>query len=129
MAYHKFCEALLDGKPLVVYGDGTQSRSNTYVGDCVEGTIQAIKDARVGETYNIAGAHSIALIDAIAHLAEHLGVRPNLLHRPGRPGDQRHTRGDSSKARQHFGYDPVVAPREGLGMQAAWHRAKRGSVA
>jgi nucleoside-diphosphate-sugar epimerase len=126
MGYHKFCEALLAGSPLVVYGDGGQTRSNTFVSDCVEGTLEAIDGAAVGETYNIAGTHSIALTDAIAVLAEELDVRPVIEHRPRRPGDQLHTAGDTRKAASHFGYAPKVGPTEGLRIQAQWHRARTG---
>jgi nucleoside-diphosphate-sugar epimerase len=125
MAYHKFCEAMLNGEPLIVYGDGAQTRSNTFVSDCVEGTLQAIEDARVGDTYNIAGAHSITLSDAIAVLAEEFERQPIIEWRPPRRGDQRHTAGDASKAARHFGYAPKVTPREGLALQVCWHRAKR----
>ena len=125
MAYHKFCEALLDGTPLIVYGEGEQTRSNTFVSDCVEGTLLAIDGARVGETYNIAGAYPIALTDAIAVLAEELDVPPLIEYRPRRPGDQLHTAGDIGKAASHFGYAPKVGPPEGLRIQARWHRAKR----
>jgi nucleoside-diphosphate-sugar epimerase len=128
MAYHKFCEALLDGAPLVVYGEGKQTRSNTFVSDCVEGTLKAIDGAEVGETYNIAGARSIALIDAIAVLAEELDVRPVIEYRPRRPGDQLHTAGGIGKAASHFGYAPQVRPADGLRNQARWHRARRANT-
>ena len=41
MAYRIFCERLLRGEPITVFGDGRQSRSNTYVSDCVSGTVGA----------------------------------------------------------------------------------------
>ena len=41
MAYHKFIEAMLDGRPITIFGDGEQTRSNTYVDDCVEATVRA----------------------------------------------------------------------------------------
>ena len=110
MAYHRFCEALLHGEPLVVYGDGMQTRSNTFVSDCVDGTVRAIDDARVGETYNIAGAHSITLSDAIAVLADEFDTQPLIDWRPPRLGDQRHTAGNADKAARDFGYAPSVPP-------------------
>jgi nucleoside-diphosphate-sugar epimerase len=128
MAYHRFCEALLNREPLVVYGDGTQTRSNTFVSDCVEGTVLAVDGGRVGETYNIAGAESIALIDAIAVLAEEFETRPVIDWRPPRPGDQLHTAGDARKAAREFGYSPKVAPREGLARQARWHLSRRAQL-
>jgi len=45
MAYHRFLAAARDDTPITIYGDGTQRRTNTYVDDCVEGTISAIDKA------------------------------------------------------------------------------------
>ncbi len=129
MAYHRFCEALLDGTPLVFYGDGLQSRTNTFVSDCVEGTVRAIEHARVGETYNIAGACSITLREAVDVLAEDFGAEPVIEYRPARPGDQLETAGVTGKAARDFGYEPAVEPGDGLRIQAAWHRARRAQGA
>ena len=125
MAYHRFCEAMLDGEPLVVFGDGTQTRSNTFVSDCVEATVQALDRAHPGATYNIAGGQRITLNDAIAVLADEFGVRPVVDWRPPRRGDQRHTGGDASKAARELGFAPRVTPQEGLRVQARWHRSRR----
>lgn len=129
MAYHIFCEALLDGRPLRVYGDGRQTRSSMYVDDCVRGTVAALTNGRVGEVYNLGGAESISLVDAIDQLAEVLGVEPVIHYQEPRPGDQRDTAADTSKAAAHFGYRPMISPHEGLALQAAWHadlRNQRG---
>jgi nucleoside-diphosphate-sugar epimerase len=125
MAYHVFSEALLDDRPLTVFGDGLQTRSNTYVSDCVEGTVAALESARPGEIYNIGGGESIGLLEAIEVLADALGRRARIEHAPARPGDQRDTGADTTKARTDFGYRPTVAPRDGLARQAAWHASFR----
>ena len=121
MAYHIFIEALRAGRPITVYGDGRQSRSNTFVTDCVRGTVQALGGAETGEVYNIGGGEVITLAEAIEITADALGVRPVVRHEPARPGDQRHTRADTTKARLAFGYRPAVSPREGLRVQVDWH--------
>ena len=82
MAYHLFTEALLDGRPITVFGDGEQSRSNTFIDDCVAGTIAAIGGAATGEVYNIAGGEEITLNAAIAAIADVLGVEPRIEHGP-----------------------------------------------
>lgn len=125
MAYHRFIEAMLDQQPITVYGDGRQSRSGTYISDCVAGTLGALEHAREGEIYNIGGGESIALIDAIGIIAAALGIEPDIQYEPGRLGDQRHTRADCSKASKHFGYAPQVAPSDGLPLQVDWHRSRR----
>ncbi len=125
MAYHVFIEALIDGRPITVFGDGEQSRSNTFIADCVRGTIAAIEGADVGEIYNIAGGESITLNEAISKIAGVLGVEPVINHEPARPGDQRRTFADTSKARAAFGFEPVVGATEGLEAQVAWQLARR----
>jgi nucleoside-diphosphate-sugar epimerase len=126
MAYHIFCEALLDGGPITVFGDGEQSRTNTFVTDAVLGTIAAIEGAQPGEAYNIGGGEAITINEAIRTLSEALGVTPEVRYEPGRVGDQRRTDADTAKALEAFGYRPTVGPHEGLRAQAAWHASLRG---
>jgi UDP-glucuronate 4-epimerase len=126
MGYHIFSEALLDDRPITVYGDGEQSRSNTHVSDAVRGTIQALDGAAIGETYNIGGGESITVNRAIEVIARTIGRRPRIVHAAPRLGDQRHTAADTSRARDAFGYAPVVDPVSGLIDQARWHRERRG---
>jgi UDP-glucuronate 4-epimerase len=126
MAYHIFIEAMLDGRPITVFGDGQQSRSNTFIDDCVQGTIAAIGGAETGAIYNIAGGESLTLNDAIATIAEAVGVEPRIVHGPARPGDQRTTFADTAKARAAFGFQPTIGAVEGLRAQVDWHVARRG---
>lgn len=122
MAYTIFAERLLRGEEIPVFGDGLQSRSNTFVADCVEATLLAIDHGRVGEAYNIGGGRIITLLEAIAILAEELDVEARVVHGPERHGDQRHTAADISKATRELGFRPTTEPREGLRAQAAWCR-------
>jgi UDP-glucuronate 4-epimerase len=126
MAYQIFAERLLRGEPITVFGDGLQSRSNTFVDDCVAATLLAVDRARVGETYNVGGGAVTTLAEAIEVLADLLGVAPRIERAPERPGDQRHTAADISKAQRDLGYEPVVAPRDGLRAQADWNRERLG---
>jgi nucleoside-diphosphate-sugar epimerase len=128
MAYHKFIEAMLDGTPITIYGDGEQSRSNTFVTDCVEATVAAIDGAATGEVYNVGGGESITVNEAVSVIADALRVEPSLLRGPAVPGDQRHTRADTTKAERAFGYRPSIGPREGLRRQVQWHQALRGGA-
>ena len=127
MAYHKFIEAMLDGRTITVYGDGEQTRSNTFIDDAVSGTMLALERGAVGGIYNIGGGRTISLIDAIGLIAGHLGVEPSIAWEPARPGDQRHTSADISRAKAALGYAPAVEPEEGLGRQVAWHVARRNA--
>jgi UDP-glucuronate 4-epimerase len=54
MAHHIFIRALLQDEPIVIYGDGEQSRSNTFIADCVQGVLLAFKNRElsIGEIFN-----------------------------------------------------------------------------
>jgi nucleoside-diphosphate-sugar epimerase len=129
MAYSIFIDALLAGQPITIFGDGEQSRTNTFVSDAVAGTIAAIDGAAAGETYNIGGGEPITVNEAIRTLAAFLEVTPDLRHEAARAGDQRHTAADTTKARLAFGYAPTVGPRDGLVRQARWQAGRRRRAA
>ena len=120
MAYRIFCERLLAGEPITVFGDGSQSRGNTYVSDCVAATVAALTHGRMGEAYNVGGGEELTLTDALRVLAEVLDVDPIIHHEPVRPGDQQRTKADISKATSELGWVPVVDAATGLAKEAAW---------
>ena len=122
MAYRTFCERLLRGEAITVYGDGAQSRSNTYVSDCVAATLAALGREPRGATLNIGGGREIALSEAIDVLADELGVDPVIEHRPAREGDQRRTVADIGRARELLDWEPSVDPAEGLVAELRWVR-------
>ncbi len=125
MAYHIFTEAILDGRPITVYGDGQQSRSNTYVADCVDATVRALERPGTGETFNVGGGEVITLLDAAQTIARLLDTELDVAYGPPRAGDQRETVADISKARSVLGYAPSVMPEEGLAAQVRWHQSMR----
>ena len=125
MAYNIFTEALLDGRRITVFGDGEQSRTNTFVADAVAATIAAIEGGAPGEIYNIGGGEAITVNEAIRTIGGVLGVEPDIEHVEARVGDQRHTHADTSKARAAFGFEPTVGPVDGLRAQVEWQRAAR----
>jgi nucleoside-diphosphate-sugar epimerase len=126
MAYNIFIDALSHGQPITIYGDGLQTRSSTYVADCVNATILALTRGSSGETYNIGGGEAITLLDAIGIIADALGVNPEIAFAESRAGDQRHTAADISRARAALAYEPSVVPRVGLPMQVEWQVGLHG---
>ena len=125
MAYHIFCERLLAGEKLVIFGDGRQARSNTHITDSIRGTIAAIERPPSGTTYNIAGGEEISLLEVVEVLSEALETEARIEFHPRQPGDQDYTRGICLKAEQDLGYRPLIPIREGLADQANWHRLGR----
>jgi nucleoside-diphosphate-sugar epimerase len=122
MGYHRFIHAILHGQPVVVHGDGLQSRGNTYVSDCVGATVAALA-APVGEVYNVGGGEVANVWDILGRLETILGRRAVIQREPARHGDQRHTGADTGKLYRHLGWQPQVGLDEGLARQAAWQQS------
>jgi nucleoside-diphosphate-sugar epimerase len=123
MGYHRFIHALLRDETIVVNGDGQQSRSNTYVSDCVEATVAAVK-APVGETYNVGGGESATVWDILDKLERLAGRPPRTRQEPARHGDQRYTFADTSKLSAHLGWRPRTPLDEGLARQWEWQKSQ-----
>jgi nucleoside-diphosphate-sugar epimerase len=125
MAFNIFTEAMLDGLPITVFGDGSASRSSTYIDDCVRATVAAIESGPTGEIFNVGGGEVRTLLESVHLIAETLGTRPHIVYRAPRDGDQVVTAADTSKAGRILGYEPQVRMREGLPAQVQWQRARR----
>jgi nucleoside-diphosphate-sugar epimerase len=124
MGYNIFIRSILAGETITVDGDGTDSRSNTYVGDCVNGLILAFEqpERSRGEIFNIGGGQEVTVNQVLAILEELAGKPAQLAYGPARPGDQRRTAADITKARRLLGYDPKTTIVDGLAAQLAWQR-------
>ena len=123
MGYHRFIDALLRGQPLTVYGDGLQSRGNTYVEDCVAATVAAL-GAPLGEVYNVGGGETANVWDILGKLERIVGRRAVVRREPARPGDQRVTGADTSKLYRHLGWEAKTTFDDGLERQVAWQQSQ-----
>jgi UDP-glucuronate 4-epimerase len=124
MAYHILIRALLRNEPFTMYGDGTQSRSNTYVADCVQATIAAFerRDAVAGEIINVGGGEVVTLNEVIRMAEQLTGRTANIRREAARPGDQKHTAADIAKAMRLLDYKPNTRVYDGLRAQVEWER-------
>lgn len=125
MAYNILVRALLEGRSFTMFGDGEQSRSNTYVADCVNATILAFekRDAALGEVFNVGGGEVVSLNKVVQILESLTGRKAVIERKPPRPGDQKHTAADISKARRILGYKPATPVLDGLRAQVEWQRS------
>lgn len=127
MGYHRFIQAILENKPVTVYGDGQQVRGNTYVADCVEATIAAMQ-APVGELYNVGGSETANVWDILHKLEALAGHKATIRQKPARPGDQIHTCADTTKLRERLGWTPQTSLDEGLAHQWEWQTKQQSSA-
>jgi UDP-glucuronate 4-epimerase len=125
MAMRKLCEALLDGAPFPLYGDGSQSRDFTHVADAVDATFRSGLAPDVRPVYNIGGGHEATLSEIVALLEDLAGRDAVLDRRPAQAGDVKRTSADTACAREDLGWAATVGLREGLRSQLDWVRARR----
>jgi UDP-glucose 4-epimerase len=115
MVIPTFVRQALDGQPITVFGDGSQSRSFTYVGDVVRAVVALIDEPRaVGQVFNIGNGHEITIGSLAERIRELTGSRSEIVTIPY---DQAYEAGfedmprrvpDISKVRALVGYSPSV---------------------
>lgn len=121
----KFMLRGMAGRPLVVFGDGTQTRDFTYVEDTARGIrLAGFCEAAVGQTINIGFGAEVAINDLAREVGRVLG-RPDLevQHDAPRPGDVLRLYADIARARELLGYEPRVSLAEGLARLRDWYLA------
>lgn len=121
----KFLLRTLAGKPMVIFGDGTQTRDFTYVEDTARGILLAgLADEAVGETINLGQGSEISINALAEEIARLLGRdQAEVIHEAERPGDVWRLFADSSKAGSLLGFRPTVSLGEGLARLLAWYRS------
>ena len=122
MAFTRITMCLAEGRPFDLFGDGHQSRSFTYVGDVVRGTIAAMD--RGSGTYNVGGGEEATMLETIAILEGLAGRELEIRSHPAVPGDQRRTKADTSLIRAELGWEPTTSLRDGLDAQWEWAAAR-----
>jgi len=120
MAIAKIVACLAEGRSFELYGDGTQSRSFTYVDDAVEATILAMEKAPAGSIYNVGGGVEASMLEAIEVLADTAGRRLELVRAPRREGDAGRTAADTTRIRADLGWEARTALEQGLAAQWRW---------
>ena len=109
-----------------MFGDGEQTRSNTYVADCIQATLLASEHRAhtLGRTFNIGGGEVVSLNQVIAILEELTGKNLHIERLDPRPGDQKHTSAHIGRAKDVLGYQPMTSVRDGLQAQLEWQLSR-----
>lgn len=117
--------AMTTGQPVLVHGDGHQTRDFTYVGTvCRVLTQAALRGVVSFDPVNLAFGTRTSLLELITELESVLGSPLAPRHLPPRPGDVRHSHADNTRLRSLFPEVEPVPLREGLERTAAWFRGQ-----
>jgi UDP-glucose 4-epimerase len=119
----KFLLCCMAGRPMVVFGDGTQTRDFTHVGDTARGIMLAgWADGVIGQTINLGSGREMA-INEVARQVAAIAGRPDsqIVHDPPRPGDVSRLCADTTKARRLLDFEPAVPFHTGVARLREWY--------
>ena len=102
-----------------IWGDGEQTRSFTYIDDCLDGTLRLMQSA-VGEPLNI-GSDQLVTINQLVALAEDIaGVKLKRRYKFDAPQGVRGRNSDNTRIKRELGWAPQVGLADGLSRTYAW---------
>jgi UDP-glucose 4-epimerase len=126
-SYHKgsvvaqFFRSLLRGEPIMIYGDGEQTRDFLFVADLVEAILLADKVELAGEVFQIASGRETSVRSLVDTMKTMLPDRTfDLRFEPARPGEILRNYASIDKARRILGFDPKAQLNEGLRKTWQW---------
>jgi nucleoside-diphosphate-sugar epimerase len=114
-----FIVQALAGKPLTVYGDGSQTRSFCYVDDEVRGLLALLDSDHVGPV-NIGNPDEFTVLELAEIVLEVTGSSSEIVFEPLPVDDPAQRRPDITLAREVLGWEPTVDVRTGVGRTAKW---------
>jgi dTDP-glucose 4,6-dehydratase len=117
-----FLRQALRNEPLTIFGDGSQTRSFTYVSDLVEG-IWRLMQAPVNDPVNIGNPREMTLLELAKHVIRAAGSTSEIAFRPLPTDDPKVRQPDIGRARRLLGWEPAVELDEGLARTLEWCRA------
>lgn len=117
-----FMNQLLQGQPMTIFGDGSQSRAFSYIGDMTPIMAEAVEiPAAYNQIFNIGASQPHTINELATAVAQAMGIKPNITHVPAR-NEVLHAYSSHEKVKQVFGERPLTSLDEGLARMAAWVR-------
>ena len=110
--------------PVIIYGDGNQSRDFTYVDDIARGTILALRPLGF-EIINLGGDHPHKLNEVLQMIETELGKKAKIEYQPFHPADMLATWADITKAKNLLGWQPEIDIKKGIDSAVDWYQKNR----
>jgi UDP-glucose 4-epimerase len=117
-----FVRRSLQGKPIHIYGDGSQTRDFIFVSDVVDATVSALEKNFKSRVFNIASGQEITILQLARSVMEVTGTDSRLEFQPPRSGDIVRSVADVSRARKELGFAAKTAMMDGLSATVQWFK-------
>ena len=122
----RFIDALLEGRPPIIFGNGEQSRDFTYIDNVVQANLLAMSAAHLnGEAINIACGKRTSLNQLLNFLKEIVRSKVLPIYEEPRKGDVRHSLANIQKGKEILNYEPEVGIERGLRKTVEYFQKKR----
>ncbi len=121
-----FVVQTIQGKPLTVYGDGSQTRSFCYVSDLVEGLMRLMNGEHTGPI-NLGNPDEYTILELAQAVQKMVNPNAEIIFKPLPQDDPKRRRPDITKAKSLLGWQPTVPLQEGLKMTVEDFRARVAS--
>jgi len=119
-----FINRALKGEPLIIYGDGRQTRDFIYVKDVVKANILAAESSRAnGKVFNVARGERTTIVELALKIIDATNSPSSIIFDKPRPGDIKHSQADISEIRK-LGFKPGYSLEDGLLRTIEWYRRK-----
>jgi len=123
MAITLFTRAVLEGRPITVFGDGSMRRDFTHVSDIVRGSLAALEGCPPGfRPYNLGSSAPVDLTELVRAIGVAAGKVPVVRGAPVPLGDVEATYADRGRAKMELGWEPEIALEKGLESVVEWVR-------
>jgi len=118
-----FVSQVLAGRPLTVFGDGSQTRSFQYISDLING-LWRLMQAPVNDPVNLGNPHEMTLLELAKRILRLAGAKSEIVFRPLPEDDPKIRQPDIGRARALLGWEPKVDVDEGLRLTIDWFRKR-----
>lgn len=109
-----FTDQAVEGRPLTIEGDGTQTRDFVHVKDIVQANILAAATNNTGKSYNVGTGNETSVLELAEIIQEITDTKSEIVYDKPRPGDVKHSCANIDMIQQELGFNPTVDLTDGL---------------
>src|SRR5690606_34036579 len=124
MSIFRFIQWVSEERPVLIYGDGQQSRDFTFVDDIARGTVAGLKPLGY-EVINLGSDEPVILMDSLKLVEKYVGKKAQIVYREMHRADVTETWANITKALKLLGWEPTVSHEEGVRQAVEWYNENR----
>lgn len=119
-----FCDRILRKRPIVIFGDGVQTRDFIFVTDVTAALLASMQNVQGRcDVFNVCTGRATSILELGEVLGELCGYKADIVFKPPRPGEIIHSRGNPSRIKRELAFHPSISLHSGLRQTLEWIRS------